>query len=333
MNNEFGIMKKMLKAKFYGLVFLALAAIFVIAYSSDIQTAEAAGISGRVFEDRNQSGSYDGGDVPMSGRTVTLYNRAGTQVIATDTTDGNGNYSISGGNSSDRRITHAIPSGWVRTTDDSMPIDFTGNQTHDFGVYNPNSQEPTYIVSGFVYEDRNTTSCCSGTKDSGESGLSGRTVNWLTPGGSVIATTTTNSNGAYSFAVPAGNHRFSHAIPSGWVRTTDDSTVLSINGNRTYNFGVYNPNNYQTPYQTPYTTPYATPYQTPAPSKGSVTINSTQGSGGWTMTHTSSGTTYTGNGSKSFSNLPCGNYRLVPDPLPGFSVTVSPSQGNPCANN
>jgi len=96
-------------------------------------------ISGIVFEDNNQNGIFDTGDSGMPGRTVYLTNTDDTVVKKITITDSSGRYLIDRlAAASDRRIKHNVPSGFVRTTDDSIPIDFKDRceQTWDFGVIN-----------------------------------------------------------------------------------------------------------------------------------------------------------------------------------------------------
>jgi len=57
-------------------------------------TGAAAQLTGVVFVDNNQDGVYDGGDTPIAGTAVQLFN--GTRLIATTTTAANGSYSFAG---------------------------------------------------------------------------------------------------------------------------------------------------------------------------------------------------------------------------------------------
>lgn len=103
-------------------------------------------------------------------------------------------------------------------------------------------------ISGVKYEDMNA----NGKRDSGEPGLSGWTIK-LRYEGKVVASTTTASDGGYSFTldavklhVGAGKYQVEEVLKSGWVASQAPGPVsvpLGAGGN-TYtgrNFGNYRP--------------------------------------------------------------------------------------------
>ncbi|MBI2595085.1 MAG: hypothetical protein HYW38_02415 [Candidatus Colwellbacteria bacterium] len=92
-------------------------------------------VYGIVFLDRNQNGSFDGGDTRLSNETVYLHNTPGTQVLGTTATDGSGGYSFDRLAGGDYRIIHYVPSGYVRTTDDSRPFSVPPDQNWNFGIF------------------------------------------------------------------------------------------------------------------------------------------------------------------------------------------------------
>jgi hypothetical protein len=98
-------------------------------------------------------------------------------------------------------------------------------------------------MSGYVYQDLNTTTCCSGIKDPGELGVPGQQIRMYNAAGTLLSTVTTDSSGFYRFSnIPnALDYRFDYTVPQGYVRTTDDSTVddYQSNENRTHDFGIY----------------------------------------------------------------------------------------------
>ncbi|MEK7537215.1 MAG: PKD domain-containing protein [Patescibacteria group bacterium] len=99
----------------------------------------------------------------------------------------------------------------------------------------------TFQARGYVYRDLNTTSCCNGVRDPGEPVLSGEEVR-LARGEETITKTTADANGFYRFTnLSAGNYRVSHTIPSGYVRTTDDSAAFSVGPDFVHDFGIYAP--------------------------------------------------------------------------------------------
>lgn len=71
----------------------------------------------------------------------------------------------------------------------------------------------TGCIGDFVWEDLN----CNGVQEVGESGVAGVQVNLLNSGGAQIQTTTTNSNGLYSFkGLSAGNYTVEFKPVAGW---------------------------------------------------------------------------------------------------------------------
>lgn len=104
------------------------------------------------------------------------------------------------------------------------------------------SQPPpsTYQARGYVYRDLNTTSCCSGVRDSGEPVLSGEEVRLSDSSGTTIARVTTDANGFYRFTnLSPGNYRVTHTVPAGYTRTTDDSTSFTVGPDFVHDFGLY----------------------------------------------------------------------------------------------
>src|SRR5262249_44052380 len=78
----------------------------------------------------------------------------------------------------------------------------------------------TGAISGFVYNDLNG----NGVKDSGETGIGGRTVYIDSNNNSILDagenSTTTNSNGQYTFSsMNAGTFKVREVRPAGWTQT------------------------------------------------------------------------------------------------------------------
>jgi len=98
-------------------------------------------------------------------------------------------------------------------------------------------------ISGVVFNDLNQ----NGVRDRGEPGLAGITVNLLDTGGNVIATTTTDSFGRYSFTdqtgIPGtGNFIVSIVLPSGDIQTSKNPGTIALSRGgldfNNVNFGV-----------------------------------------------------------------------------------------------
>jgi protocatechuate 3,4-dioxygenase beta subunit len=187
-----------------------------------------------VWNDINNNGVVDAGEPGISGVTVHLLNSSGT-VLATTTTDANGNYLFSNLIPGDYMVEIDPPAGYVTSTgtngsatgpyegapdpdndinnDDngtlngsvirsavvtlspnSEPINdgdtnANSNLTVDFGLYQPAS------LGDRVWHDQNE----NGIQDAGEPGVPNVTVTLYDGAGTVVATTTTDSTGSYSF--------------------------------------------------------------------------------------------------------------------------------------
>ena len=167
-------------------------------------------ISGTVYLDQNRDKAKDGGDIAQSGVTVKLVDPSGN-VVATTTTDADGNYSFTGLNDGTYtvQVDKTGPLASTEQTEDpsgngdsrSQAITFTRS---DPDVTNVNfGYAEDYTVSGTVYYDKDR----SETLNNSEPGFDGITVKLLGEDGSVVATTTTQADGTYSFAkLPAGKY-------------------------------------------------------------------------------------------------------------------------------
>ena len=141
----------------------------------------------------------------------------------------------------------------------SYPTPAYGYPTPSYGYPTPSYGYPTppgyptpssgTTVSGYVYEDLNTSSCCNGVKNAGEPGVPNRTVRLYgrhntTGADRLITETTTNSSGYYIVNKDGRDpntetFRISHSVPSGYGKTTDDAVGMDSNGSTVYNFGIY----------------------------------------------------------------------------------------------
>ena len=167
-------------------------------------------ISGNVYLDQNRDKTKNTGDIDLSGVTVKLLDKDGN-VVGTTTTDKDGNYSFTGLNDgtytvqvdktgplADKEQTED-PSG--KTDSRSQAITFTRT---DPDVTNVNfGYADNYSIHGLVYRDGDRNE----THGAGEKGYANQTVELRDKDGKVVATTTTDANGAYSFSkLPAGDY-------------------------------------------------------------------------------------------------------------------------------
>ncbi|MCI5165216.1 MAG: DUF11 domain-containing protein, partial [Candidatus Electrothrix sp. GM3_4] len=217
-------------------------------------------------------GVYDAGE-GIQGVTVQLYDDTGTTLLATTVTDVNGQYRFGGlDNTATYQVhvnTATLPNGGAGLTnfadpegnsDSSSMVDLSADADgivldRDFGYRqesNPNS------ISGTLWNDTNA----DGTLEAGETGRhEGVTVILRDSNGNIVATTTTDSNGDYSFGkLPDGTYTvevddqngslegFWHSIgPNAGDGMTDnnsqpDAYSVTVSGgqtNTTGDFGYY----------------------------------------------------------------------------------------------
>ena len=165
-------------------------------------------IKGSVYRDDNRSSSRDGSEEGYQGQTVQLLDKDGN-VVATTTTAADGSYSfehLPDGTYSVKVVKDGALTDTEQTEDPdgtkdnaSEPITLDPTQSVKEGVNF--GYVPDYSISGLVYNDANR----NGSHDGSETPYAGVTVNLLDSAGNVVATTTTDANGAYSFTkLPAG---------------------------------------------------------------------------------------------------------------------------------
>ncbi|MCK6394374.1 SdrD B-like domain-containing protein [Zoogloea sp.] len=194
-----------------------------------------ASLGDKVWCDADKDGIQDAGEVGASGVTVKLLDASGT-VVATTTTDTNGNYKFSNLNPGDYSVQVVAPTGYAfsakdQGTNDGADSDVdtvTGksgvvtlaagenNVSLDAGIY---FKPTTGSIGDRVWEDMNY----NGIQDAGEAGIKGVTVKLLNSAGTVVATTTTDASGNYLFSnLNAGNYKVQVVAPTGYYYTKQD---------------------------------------------------------------------------------------------------------------
>ncbi len=156
-------------------------------------------ISGFAYVDTNGNDTMDAGEPGIPGVSLALSGHASDST----TTGADGSYAFAALDGGSYSVTApAVAAAKALSTTSPLPVPLAAGEdrTHvDFG-YAPGG------VAGFAYVDVNN----NGVKDAGEPGIPGVTV---TLSGSPTVTTTTGSDGSYSFsAIEAGTH--SVAAPS-----------------------------------------------------------------------------------------------------------------------
>ena len=167
-------------------------------------------LSGTVYRDDSRNGDQDGTEPGYSGVTVQILDASG-KVVATTTTDANGNYSFSKLPDGTYSV-KVVKDGELADTEQTEDPDATKDNASEpvtLGEDNPTKDHidfgyvPDYSIHGLVYRDGDRNE----THGAGEKGYANQTVELRDKDGKVVATTTTDANGAYSFSkLPAGDY-------------------------------------------------------------------------------------------------------------------------------
>jgi serine-aspartate repeat-containing protein C/D/E len=192
----------------------------------DFAEVEPGSISGRVFADADEDCqfNFNGDDKALKNIKVHLYNAAG-EYLATSITDDDGNYLFSDLRPGVYEVREEQPENYLQGGqvagsgggDDSqidvisrIPLSSGNNHfQYDFCEIAPAS------LSGFVHVDQDGD-CLF---DSNEPALSGVEVQLLDAAGSIVATTTTASNGAYRFTqLRPGVYSVRETQPTGYLQ-------------------------------------------------------------------------------------------------------------------
>jgi hypothetical protein len=181
-------------------------------------------IGDTIFHDRNASGTFDAGE-GLEGVTVWLYAANGTTLLATTVTNENGQYFFGGlaaGTYVVKVDTTTLPgTGLTNTVDpdggtpNQSTVSITAggvNLLQDFGYVAPNPN----TISGTIWEDSNADGTLDGTEPGRYEGV---TVVLRDSDGNIVATTTTDANGNFSFTgLPDGTYT---------VDVTDKDNILN----------------------------------------------------------------------------------------------------------
>jgi protocatechuate 3,4-dioxygenase beta subunit len=221
----------------------------------DFGLFQPVGIGNFVWEDANNNGTFDPGEVPLANVPVALL--ANGRVIATATTDARGGYFFGDLVPGTYQVRVTPPAGYASSTGGGNnftagpfePGAAANTDAADHGTAagafvlaapvtlgspgdtaaNPDNAgtanlrqdfglvRPGLSLGDLVWNDVNN----NGVRDAGEPGLAGVTVRLLGPGGAVVATTTTDAAGNYLFtALTPGDYTVSVTPPAGYVTST-----------------------------------------------------------------------------------------------------------------
>jgi hypothetical protein len=198
-------------------------------------------VSGTVYQDGNANGQFDNGEAGLGGWTVYA-DLNGNGVFdpgePTVTTGNDGSYTLDGLTAGTYTIRVVPQAGWTATTTAQTVTLAIGQNvtTEDFGEFK------NITLGGIVFQDSNEDQ----VQESGEPGLQGWTVYIDTNNNGKLdngePSTTTDSQGNYSFTVGPGNYQVGDVAQAGWKQTTptpNPITVASETNVSELNFGEF----------------------------------------------------------------------------------------------
>ena len=231
---------------------------------AEYQTTSLSGIK---YIDSNGN-DVDNSEPGLAGVTITLSgtNGMGNSVLQTTTTAANGSYSFTGLAPGVYTLTETPPAGYVTEGANVGTLGGTSGNAVVSGITLTSGQSgsgynfaeyQTSSLSGNVYLDSNANDV-----DNSEPGIGGVTVTLTGTNGlgnPVTLTTTSASNGTYSFTgLAPGTYTVTETQPAGYTAETANAgslggtaavgvissiTVLSGNSGTNYNFGELQPVN------------------------------------------------------------------------------------------
>ena len=168
-------------------------------------------IKGTVYRDDNRDKTINGDEPGLERVSVQLLDEDG-KVLQTLDTDADGNYAfqhLPDGKYTVKVVRSSSIKDYDQTEDPDATVDDT-SAVYTMGPENSLQEKvnfgyvPDYSIAGRVYRDSDK----SGSYTDGEETFSGVTVDLLDKAGNVVATTTTDKDGNYSFEkLPAGTYR------------------------------------------------------------------------------------------------------------------------------
>ena len=282
-------------------------------------------LAGKVYYDANDSSSYDNGEEGFKDITVELLGADGS-VVATTTTDADGNYSFTRLPAGDYTV-KVTKAGAIANLDQTEDPDSTKDNTS--GTVTLNADNPVqeninfgyvkkHAISGNVYLDQNRDK----TKNTGDLPQGGVTVKLVDASGAVVATTTTDADGNYSFT-GLGDGTYTVAVdktgPLASTEQTEDPSGNADSRSQAITFTRNDPDvtNVNFGYAEDYTVSGTVYYDKDRsetlndgePGFDGITVNLLDEAGATVAT-----TTTKADGTYSFAKLPAGKYTVKVEP-------------------
>lgn len=292
---------------------------------NDFGELQPASLSGFVYEDVNIDGMHQAGEPAIAGVTITLTGSddLANPVNRTTTTDVNGNFAFNNLRPGTYTLTETQPAGFLQGMNRVGSVGGTLSATDTVTniALSPGSAGINYIyaeivpptLSGKVFLDGNR----NGVNDPGDGGVGGVTITLRDGNGNLVATTTTASDGSYSFAnLPVGDYTLIESPPTGYGTSTPImlSVTLPLAGLTNQNFGLTTSSLSGFVYVDPNNNGIQDPGE-PGIGGVMVTLTGTDVNGNAVTQTTTTGP----DGSYSFSGLLAGTYSLAETDPGGFA--------------
>jgi hypothetical protein len=182
--------------------------------------AQPGTVSGEKFNDANGNGVRDTGETGLSGVTIRVTDATG--AVRTTTTDASGAFSFSGLAAGTYVVSEVVPGGFTQTAP-AAPGTFTVTLTTGQSVTNllfgnraVSAPTDTGSISGRKILDLNA----NGIFDGIDRGFEGIVLELRNQSGTLVATTTSDANGNFTFTnLPAGTYVLSEILPENFFQT------------------------------------------------------------------------------------------------------------------
>ncbi|MBK8347126.1 MAG: carboxypeptidase regulatory-like domain-containing protein [Saprospiraceae bacterium] len=204
--------------------------------NNDFVEEQLANIRGNVKADTNND---DTGDLAIGNVTIELKDAVTGAVVATTTTDASGNYQFLNVAPGNYNVVETQPAGYTSVSDVDATPDPDGNDGTT-----PNNAITVVLTAGENDNDNNfveeqpasisgTVTADTNNDNIGDTPLANVTLQLKDAvTGAVIATTTTNAQGQYTFSnVAPGNYTIMETDPAGYQDVSDVDTTPDPDGN------------------------------------------------------------------------------------------------------